>query len=272
MDTSFLMEGPDSLTPPEFILGFQDALFCYFTPKVKLEPEDILPVSKLDLKYKGSSWPSFRRMCPGKYPWFIQKDEADFLVQVLPHILALCQALVNKEISADFQQNETVIRSYSDEKLCWENHVGPFPDIDPKYPIASMDNIFLQRQLEKAPYVDMDLEADFVFFPVPLPSEPDCPPVMPRFGLVVDAESGGIMGQSLDDGEGGEDDAHFMMGLMETFVQDYGRPYRVYCRNELTASYLADLCEKLNIEILVDTDEGLPMVDSVLDGMLEALQ
>jgi hypothetical protein len=135
-----------------------------------------------------------------------------------------------------------------------------------------MDNIFLQRQLEKAPYVDMDLEADFVFFPVPMPSEDNCPPLMPRFGLVVDADSGGIMEQSLDDGESGEDDAHFMIGLMQTFVQDYGRPYRIFCRNELTASYLADLCEKLDIEIVVDTDEGLPMVDTVLEGMLEALQ
>jgi hypothetical protein len=184
----------------------------------------------------------------------------------------LLQALVNKEISPNFQKNETVIRSYSDEKLAWENRIDTFPDIDPKYPIASMDNIFLLRQLEKEPFVDMDLEVDFVFFPVPLPSETDCPPLMPRFGLVVDAESGGIMEQSLDDGESGEDDAHFMMGLLQTFVQDYGRPYRVFCRNELTASFLTDLCEKLNIELSVDTDEGLPMIDTVLDGLLEALQ
>jgi hypothetical protein len=271
LDAAFMQCDPELEAPAALEMGFEDGLFCHFVHKLRLEKTDRDVLSALGLKYRGHRWVQFRRMHPGVYPWFITRDEAALLEKVLPQVAAVYEELAQKRYPVDFDKGETVVRRYDPVSCTWNSKVEQFPEVHPEYPPVPMDNIFVLRQLQHETFNDLDVELDFVFLPMPLDTGNTSPALMPRYGLVVDVETGRIMNQLLGGVEDEEDDAHFVMNLLANYVQQYGRPTTVYCRNHLVESYVADLCKKLSISVEVDLEAGLPEMDEVLQGLMDAM-
>ena len=58
-----------------------------------------------------------------------------------------------------------------------------------------------------------------------------------------------------------------MMNMLIGYIEAYGRPKSVCVRDELMQSILADICEKLNIDLVV-SDEML-IVDDFVESFMQ---
>lgn len=82
-------------------LLIQNCLLASFENKTILQKEDRRIVEELGFKIKGRhSWPLFRSCLPGYYPWYITRDEAQFLT------VCLYQAI---DVSLRFKKNPRLL-------------------------------------------------------------------------------------------------------------------------------------------------------------------
>lgn len=73
------------------ILYYQNCLMASFEDRSYLQKEDLSIIRELGLKFKGRhSWPLFRNLSPGYYPWFLNINEVKFLTLALQQAAEVC--------------------------------------------------------------------------------------------------------------------------------------------------------------------------------------
>ena len=80
-------DDPDSLYQ-------QRLLMVSFEDREKIEDTDYNIIRKLGLRFRGKNgWPLFRSFRPHYMPWYLEKDEAKFLAQVMEQAIGVCKRL-----------------------------------------------------------------------------------------------------------------------------------------------------------------------------------
>ena len=73
-------------TPPDSVetLSYMTTLMASFTDRRAVKKPDLQIIKKLGLKFRGrNEWPLFRNYRPGYYPWYLTKEEAQYLTLAL---------------------------------------------------------------------------------------------------------------------------------------------------------------------------------------------
>ena len=85
--------------------------------------------------------------------------------------------------------------------------------------------------------------------------------------LLVDKDSGVILDQSTD----GPDMPALAAApsMLVNYMEEHGCPTVVYVRSEWMGTLLRNTCKAVGVRLV--EDEGIPMLDSCLDGLLKTL-
>lgn len=170
-----------------------------FEDREYIADEDRQIIRKLGLSFRGKNeWPMFRSYHPGHVPWFIDGDEARFLIQALEQTLEVIPRFEeNPSIIDPDEEGGFLIRRMVTKggKSKWIDSVwyetDEYSDQIEFYP----DMIALSK-IEKKSMGTFSVEMDIFISPAPV-QENDEIPYFPYILLMVDVEQGTIVSHEL---------------------------------------------------------------------------
>jgi hypothetical protein len=188
---------PDDV-PAEAILGMPH-LQASFEDREVLTNKDRELIKQLGLRFRGrQAWPMFRSYRPGYLPWYLEPQE----VRHLTH--ALEQAA---EVALRFKEDPALLEPIDEEsylvrvprqvdgELVWEDKIVSVPPPEPEGISVVMDPQALEY-VKQLPQGEHTLEVDLFVFPIHI-QDRGARPYMPHMLLVVESESGFILGSEL---------------------------------------------------------------------------
>ena len=91
---------------PLEMLANQKCLMASFEDRETLSKEDRALIKKLGLRFRGrNQWPQFRSYQPGYHPWYLTKDEAEYLTLALQQAMEVSLRL-KKDPDADLNPED----------------------------------------------------------------------------------------------------------------------------------------------------------------------
>lgn len=252
---------------PQFIVGFeQNCLMCNYGDREEVSPRDREVLRALDLKFRGrNEWIYFRSMEPGLFPWYIDSEQADILIQTLQNLAMACKCLSTEELKADFEGGETLLRSFSPEKKLWFNAVVKTPPVPVTTDYLIIEDDLLIARLKNQKRSKQQLEFDLGYLPIPVQEHKEERPYLPRILMLADRQSGLSLDQYMVEPDEGIEDA--VIGMIDEHIEKYGRPSAIYVRDERTGRYIEDLCEKVKIKLI--QGQRMPVMNTIFKELLD---
>jgi hypothetical protein len=244
----------------------QNCLMCNFGDREEISPEDRKIYKTLGLKFRGrNEWIYFRSMIPGHYPWHIDAEEAELLIQVLQNLFVACKFLSDKKIKVNFDNGESLLHSYSQEKKQWLTTVTEKPPntISTTYFIIE-DELFI-ADIKKQKKNKQQIEFDIIYLPTPVQEHKKERPYLPRMFIMVGKESGFIFAHHIASPD--EATEFIAIEIISAYIKKHGRPSHIHVRDEQTSRYIADFCQKIGVKLV--EGEGLSTVDMIITEMLD---
>jgi hypothetical protein len=239
--------------PAEAVLDIVH-LQASFEDREILRPEDREVIKDLGLKFRGrQSWPLFRSLRAGHLPWYLEGWEARFLALALEQ--AMDVALRFREDPGmwdDLGDEEYLMRvpRKAEQELVWEDHIVRVPPPLPE-PIAITIVMQALEEARQLPRGSHTLEVDLFRTPRPVVDEPGDRPFFPYMLLVVERESGLVVGSELLKPD---PSPQAVLGLMaENLIScllDLGSvPHQISVRSRLESQLLRPLTDELGIKV-----------------------
>lgn len=180
---------PDAvLELPQIQLSFED--------RGELAHADRQMIKDLGFKFRGrKQWPMFRSYRHGYAPWFIEAGEARSLAQALEQLLEVAPRFREDPSLLDPDENSYPVRVPRQQagEMVWEDAAVEVPPPEPEPIQIQMDTATLQS-LQSLPQAGYDLQMDLFMFPTPVQESKDQRPILPYMVLIVEAESGVVVG------------------------------------------------------------------------------
>lgn len=241
-------------------INVQDCLSASFTDRDDLRDQDIKIIKKLGLKFHGkNNWPLFRRYEPGFYPWYIDKEEAKFL------ILALKQA---KEVALRVKENKELLISQDSlflimipekkgKKLIWkEEWIEPAPLQREEIIIPEVNEERMEGLRNEITRKEGYWEVDFFFSPFTIQEKKDERPYYPYACLFLDHKTGLIIGSEISNHS--EYKKEFQDRFLSIIQENNIIPEEVLVKRDITYRLFRPVVRGLDIKIqLVKRLEGI---------------
>lgn len=245
-------------------LSFQNCLMCYYGNRDELAPKEREIIKSLNLKFRGeNNWIYFRSMKEGYYPWFINAEQAELMIDALQNFAMAYMHLSSGKIKVDFENGETLMRAYLPERKEWLNAAVPMPPI----PEISSELVFkdelLLKRLQNKPKNNISVEMDILYLPTPVQDKPDETPYFPRLLVMLDRKNGILLDQKLFDKKIKNEDA--VTDSLIHYISEYGKPGKLFVRDRYFVRYIDSLCSQLGVSIMFG--KGLPSIDEFAEQM-----
>lgn len=251
-------------SPPWATLFEQDCFVCYYGDREELTPKERATLKTLGLRFHGrGEWIYFRHVEPGYYPWHINAEQADLLIQVLQNCAMACMQLRRGELSVDFERGETLLRFYSPEKELWLNTAAKLPPIPKEtFPLSLLGNDLSLARLKKHKRSAAQLEFEITYLPRPVQESREERPYFPRLLLLISKSNGIILDQNIVEHDRTEE---AVLDMLAAYIETSGRPAAIHVRDMRTGRYIADFCKKIGIALV--EGQGVPITDAVLNDL-----
>jgi hypothetical protein len=238
--------------PPEALFEIPH-LQASFEDRNMLNQKDREIIKSLGLKFRGrGAWPMFRSYQPGYVPWFVTAQEARCLTWGLEQSLEVAQRFErDPALLQPPDQESYLVRVPRQERkaLTWEERwLRPPPPA--AQPIEIKMDLRALAHLHRLPRGKMNLQVDLFMFPARI-REKDARPYFPYSLLLVDAQSGFVLGTEL---LAPEPSLEAMWGtvplkLVQTLVRTRALPARITVRSDLLKALLEPLTDELGIQL-----------------------
>ena len=131
-------------------LHLQKCLMASFEDRAFLQPKDLRMIKALGLQFRGrTAWPLFRSYRPGYHPWYVTREEAQFLTVALHQTIEVAVRFkADPELLTPPRENHYLVRVPQQEKagLRWTDEwLEPRPLDKPVIVAQPLDEDRLER-------------------------------------------------------------------------------------------------------------------------------
>jgi len=179
----------------------QRTLMASFEDRKSLQKEDLEIIDKLGLKSSGGqAWPAFRSYRPGFYPWFLTKEEAEFLTLALEQAYSVALRFKNDyNLLTPPKQGYYFAKVWNKEKKTWEDSwIKPPPVREEKsITLPAVDKARLEKIKGARLKGRGDWEIDYFFAPNCIKEKQDERPYYPKMIAFADRESYFVIGAKI---------------------------------------------------------------------------
>ncbi len=251
------------LEVPQLQLSFED--------RNDLAPKDKDLIKRLGLKFRGQqSWPLFRSYWPGYFPWYLEAEEARFLIYVLEQLLQVAPRVKENYEILEPTDNEydylVRVAHRQGTEWVWQDQVMKCPPPDPKQIALSMDFQALAA-LKKLPRKDT-LQIDLFLIPDPIQEEKEQRPYFAYNLLIVHAKHGFILGSELMHVDPQLEDmwGNVPLTIVSILANASFNPKTIHVRDQLLLGLLQPVAKEMNWDLA--QKPHLPFVDDAKGAFL----
>ncbi|MGL4454207.1 MAG: DUF7309 domain-containing protein [Sarcina sp.] len=252
-------------------IRYQNNLTCYFADREQVSDQDYKIIKELGLKFRGKKeWVFFKCMESDHDIRNINKNEVINFTKVLEQVYEGILDNKCKKVKYDEENGEIQVRHFDKKRKVWLTQKNNLENFEYSYTSICLSDEVLIKRMQKTKYNMTRLEFDIVS--VPLPKNP--------FGKLVDGEEFLRIAVLADmdkevlisDCEVELDEEHRVNAVFDSiipYILKEGRPSIIVVRDTYVASFLWDLCSKLNIELEIYPE--LEVIDGYVEGFLGAI-
>lgn len=243
----------DEMAAPERLLEIPQ-LQLSFEDRDLLRDEDRRVIKQLGLKFRGANaWPLFRSYRPGFVPWHLEADEAHALTWALEQTLEVTPRLRDDPALLEMPNNVSYlvrVPLQQQQGVVWEDRIVEVLPPEPASIPIEVDSQALE-QLRRTPHRAMTLEIDLIMLPSAVQEERGKRPVFPYQLLVVDSNSGFILGHDLLIARTTLEEmwSRVPMSLIQCLAAAGIMPQQVKVRSPLMLHLLQPLADELHFEL-----------------------
>lgn len=248
-------------------LYVQKCLMASFEDRKLLHKQDRDIIKELGLKFRGrNAWPLFRNYEPGYVPWFLTRDDAQFLTLALHQAIEVCLRLrEDQEMLEGPTEDHYLVRVFQEEK--WVDQWMTPPPLEKAEPVAiCVDKNRLEKIKRMITQHQRTWETD-VFYSREGVREKDERPYYPYIMLWIDHHSGFILNIHL------AGPAEYAPEFMEQFLGILEKikfaPKEILVKKEELLTLLEPITSQLGIN--VKKVRELPVLEEAQEDMFESL-
>ena len=256
---------------PEIIVA-QKCLMASYEDREDLTDKDRKIIKDLGLKFRGhNEWPLFRTHDPGYFPWYLNKEQVQYLTLVIQQSM---------DIASKFKEDKKFLGPRKDNKVpvwipkkvdsdwVWENKLMNVEI--PKgleYTYAELNADFVDQVKSAIKKRINPWEVDFVISPATVSKKMGERPYYPYMIFVVDAKSGLILHTGFSDLWNHSDD--LIDAFTDTIQKLEAFPSEIFVKSQEVYELLKVAAKQLGIKIT--PKERLPAIESMMSLLMERL-
>ncbi len=265
----FLKVVSGKIEPENF---FSNASFPMFSmllvDRETMQKKDLEIIHRTRVQFRGKkAWPLFRSVLPGYFPWFLNKDEVLYFIDVLQQILIISDRIKGNDLVLNSREigNKVLTRRLHEGKWIDEWRQSPKPVV------ATKENVIIgavkEAQLlllkNSAGPLEGEWELDMFSLPSPVKSD-NGRPFYPICILVIDKKQGLIVNTRLIEpnlsAENKQDE------LINILKESLPMPATIWVNSKPVKALLKPLAENLGINL---RSGPLPMVTDARRHLME---
>ncbi|NLC68664.1 MAG: hypothetical protein GX754_07795 [Clostridiaceae bacterium] len=238
-------EDPDTLY-------MQKCLMASFEDRERLSKEDRRIIKELDLKFRGrNQWPLFRKYTPGFFPWYISKEECEFLTHILVQAMQVAKICRDEDKAILYHEEPLTffvkVPENKNNAIEWHDEYIKARPFNPQYASLYLeDEIKLRRLKQLGRRRGPAWEMDTFYCPWPVTGEDR--PYYPKICLVIDQSRGMILCYKMIKDMTKEGFKFFDM-FIEILERQRQFPSRVLVQREETYCLVKGICGQLGINL-----------------------
>ena len=249
----------------KYLMYEETCLTFYMGDREEVPTQQKKIIKELGLKFRGrGNWPYFISYKKRYFPYHINDEQAQIFIKVIKKLIEIVTAYANHEIDIKFNEEE-IINAYQSngqwfyEPLC-------LPEAFDKFTPIEIDDEEILQQIHSASDNNHGLIMDLTYLNISISDKSYPRPINSLLFIVLDEESQMILGTHLLDPE--DDEISLVLSFLVDYILKTGKPSRLFVRNPIIWAAVVDICEKIDIELIVTP---LQMVDSITEDMVTAL-
>lgn len=251
----------------------QKLLMVSYEDREALSDRDRNQIKALDLKNvrgKGK-WVLFREYEPGYVPWYIDEDQARYLLRSIPQVIDVAKRFRENRDLLDSEEEKFLVRvpTLDGADIHWEDQYHPVPEL-PETPSIEPDAGKIEALREQLKPVEEPVLCGITLLPGGMREDPKNEMERPFFAhlvLVLDFESQMIAGQQIF--HPSELRNQLQGWLLGTLSQLGKLPPVLITPNEVTYGLLEDVADELGVELAYAP--GAPAFEEVISFLFQQM-
>ena len=240
----------ESGLPVSYLMSDIDCFTCYFAKEEELDDDSLWMFDELEIEPAEGRYFYFLKFEPRYYPISISADDARILCDVYEGLYFALKEWMNEHTVDPNWEKDEIIFAYQDSE--WKLKVVQKPNDTRYYDSFIIDDEYLKTLQEKE-RTDTSLSMELMYCNSPVVDEEqdeEGRPLNPLMFIVLNNETGVFLETEflkLDD-----DETDHCVDWLSDYIEANGIPLDIHCHNPYIINAIADICTRLNIEIVAD--------------------
>lgn len=246
MLSNLMFETIDIIDPMSYEVAMQESLTCYFSNRDELDKEDYKLVKELGYSFRGKhQWLQFVAMSVGLVPQQLSPEEVILFADCLELLYPVLSEIAHKE--SDMSEVQTL--TISQEKM--ETSQLPYPLYETnRLKKEPFKNELMIKNLKKQPMTNLELDFTYIY--------------TNQIDDVDEIDEVLVLILGVDKANGDSLITNFALGNhpvvpivfedLKELIINIGRPQKINVRLEELFYQLADFCDQLEIELVLEPD------------------
>lgn len=239
--------------PTHMILNYNECLICQYIPKRETMPENMKLMEELGVSYQ-KEWISFECMEKGYAPRKMDTKDVGLMTSILENFYQIFTLVATGDLKADFENGETILRRYEEEKDCFQTLVMPQMIFEPSYIQMMEMGKDLKNAVKKLETTPMVIEYDFLnYLPMPIGKEGD-KIIYPRIQIMAEHNSQMLLDMHLVEAKKYDNEIQYAEECANSFIDfllQVGKPKMVLVRDEASLKILEPITKAVGIKLKI---------------------
>jgi len=233
------------------LFHLQDCLMASFENRGELNTKDLNIINKLNLTFRGKNqWPLFRRLRPGFFPWYLTREEAQFLTVALQQAKNVAlKVKKNNEmlIPVEHDLYYVMVPEKKEDKFKWKGNwirIELEPDT---LQIPALNDFYVNRIKKDSTAKGGGWEIDYFYHPSAVQDKKGEVPYYPLVCLFVERSRGLIIGFHMT----AETDylKEFLDKFLSLIENNKTIPSKIFIKKEQLYHVFTEIAEQLGIKL-----------------------
>lgn len=241
--------------PNNMLINYQECLMCNFIGRQETLPQNREIIKELGLSFRGT-WISFECFEKGYEPSPINIEQVKIMIEALKNFYMMFRTIIEQGMKVNFEAGEVLARHYDKDKKLYLNYPNQLMIPEKKYSIIAVNDEF-EEDMMKLPQTEMEFEYEFLnYVPIRIRDnkEQDGRYYYPRARFIADRKSGFVISHDLINKNDYKSEMEYIIESAELLINyfyKFGRPKRIYVRDEESKIYLKEIADKAQIKLTV---------------------
>lgn len=230
----------------------QRTLLLSFEDRENLEKEDYALVKTYGVPFRGRrSWPQFRSLMPGYYPWLMDDEEARLMLVALEQTMEVSKEIQSGANMPDLLFDGKILakvpNKYGD-KIMYENEIlnlKNYPEEDPAPPLA-ISELDLKRINKPKKTIPVSVEFIMEHIDIPIQDEANKRPAIALLVLAIDYKGGLALYHNML--QGAPDVGIVQSELLKVLETVNGIPEKILMNRKM-AHVMGSVIEKMKLNV-----------------------